>query len=209
MHTTFIASVDSSTLSILCPILSRALKEKLTNTKRMASIVIHNMSKLVDSPTAVAPFGPLLVPDLKTVVENVQFVEIRNYAMDALKALTKALGHSSVEETTAKYAQEMLDVSANLQAQQDAIEQAKMDEIAKQKKEKEIELAERKKFKEAMDAARRLEKLDEETEAARKKQEKEEKEMKKAETKGVEGKCKACGFKKCKKSCMFYDSKKK
>jgi elongation factor 3 len=103
MHTTFIASVDSSTLSILCPVLSRALKEKLTNTKRMASIVIHNMSKLVDSPTAVAPFGPLLVPDLQTVVANVQFKDIREFAMDALKSLTKALGHSSVDECTAQY----------------------------------------------------------------------------------------------------------
>ena len=45
MHTTFIVSVDASTLSILCPVLSRALKEKLSQHKRMASVVIDNMSR--------------------------------------------------------------------------------------------------------------------------------------------------------------------
>ena len=76
MHTTFVVSVDAPTLSILCPILSRGLKEKMTNVKRMCSIVIENMSKLVDSPTAVAPFGKLLVPELKKVCDNVQFEEV-------------------------------------------------------------------------------------------------------------------------------------
>merc|ERR1712127_98405 len=95
--TTFVASVDASTLSILCPILSRGLKDKMAINKRSCCIVIENMSRLVETPQAVAPFGPLLVPELKKVAENVQFEEIRDAALAALQTLTKALGHSDIE----------------------------------------------------------------------------------------------------------------
>ena len=97
MATTFVATVDASTLSILCPILSRGLKEKNAVRKRSCCVVIENMSRLVDSPNAVAPFGPLLVPELKKVVENVQFEDIRDVALSALQALTRALGHADIE----------------------------------------------------------------------------------------------------------------
>ena len=49
MATTFVATVDASTLSILCPILSRGLKEKNAVRKRACCVVIENMSRLVDS----------------------------------------------------------------------------------------------------------------------------------------------------------------
>jgi len=203
MHTTFVASVDASTLSIICPVLSRGLKEKLTNNKRMSSIVIENMSKLVDSPTAVAPFGSLLVPELKKVCENVQFEEIRDVAIAALKTLTKALGHSSIEEATEKYAAEMIEESKRLEAEQKAIEDERAAMEAKIKKEQEDELEERRKFKEAMEAARRLEKLKEDED--KKKQEKDQKAKDKAKkSTKAGGKCQGCGLKKCKKSCLFY-----
>ena len=101
MATTFVATVDSSTLSILCPILSRGLKEKHAVRKRACCVVIENMSRLVDSPNAVAPFGPLLVPELKKVVEQIQFEDIRDVALSALQALTQALGHADVESAMA------------------------------------------------------------------------------------------------------------
>merc|ERR1711966_359205 len=43
--TTFVATVDASTLSILCPILSRGLKEKNAIRKRSCCVVIENMSR--------------------------------------------------------------------------------------------------------------------------------------------------------------------
>ncbi|GMH85824.1 hypothetical protein TrST_g11613 [Triparma strigata] len=206
MHTTFIVSVDASTLSILCPVLSRALKEKLTLHKRMASIVIDNMSKLVDSPTAVAPFGPLLVPDLKRVCENVQFEEIRDVAMKALKTLTKALGHSSVEEATERYAQEMLEEQRRIEEEQKRIEDERLAIEQKAKDEEKAELEERRKFKEAMDAARRLEKMEEDKVKKAKEEEDKAKEKAKKDTKKG-GKCQGCGLKKCKQSCLFYGGK--
>lgn len=94
MGTTFVVPVDASTLAILCPVLARALKEKLAIHKRSACLVISNMSKLVERPEAVAPFGSLLVPELQKVCDNVQFEEIREEGLKALANLSKALGDS-------------------------------------------------------------------------------------------------------------------
>lgn len=203
MHTTFICPVDAGTLAILCPVLSRGLKEKLTNHKRMASVVIENMSKLVDSPSAVAPFGPLLVPELKRVCDNVQFEEIRDVALNALKSLTKALGHSSVEEATAAYAAMMEEESRRIEDEQRAIEAERKALEDKKKKEEEEELAERKLFKQAMEATRILEKLEEEKDEKAKADAAKQKELAKKNVKTGDGKCQACGLKKCKKDCLF------
>lgn len=92
MGTTFVVPVDAAVLTILCPLLARALKEKMAIHKRAACIVISNMSKLVDKPASIAPFGNLLVPELQRVARNVQFEEIRDEALRALANLTKALG---------------------------------------------------------------------------------------------------------------------
>lgn len=99
----------------------------------------------------------------------------------------------------------MLDVSKQLQNEQDALEAEKVALAKKIAREEELERKEREKFKEAMDAQRRLDKVDKEETETRKKAERDEKEQNKSETKGSDGKCKACGFKKCKKSCMFYN----
>ena len=55
MATTFVSTVDASTLSILCPILSRGLKEKNAIRKRACCVVIENMSRLVDSKCHIFP----------------------------------------------------------------------------------------------------------------------------------------------------------
>ena len=160
------------------------------------------MCRLVDSPTAVKPFGPLLVPDLKKVCENVQFEDIRDVAMKALKTLTKALGHSSVEEATAKYAEDMLREQRRIEEEQKRIEEERLAIDRKVKEDEEKELEERKKFKEAMEAARRLEKLKGDEEAKKKKEDAKAKEKAKKSTKAG-GKCQGCGLKKCRKECLF------
>eukprot|EP00587_Corethron_hystrix_P006065 CAMPEP_0113308822 /NCGR_PEP_ID=MMETSP0010_2-20120614/7118_1 /TAXON_ID=216773 ORGANISM="Corethron hystrix, Strain 308" /NCGR_SAMPLE_ID=MMETSP0010_2 /ASSEMBLY_ACC=CAM_ASM_000155 /LENGTH=538 /DNA_ID=CAMNT_0000163963 /DNA_START=315 /DNA_END=1932 /DNA_ORIENTATION=+ /assembly_acc=CAM_ASM_000155 len=156
MATTFVAAVDASTLAILCPVLSRGLKEKLALHKRMAAIVIENMSRLVSRPEDVAPFGPLLVPELRKVVENVQFEHMRDVAMAALKTLTRALGHSSVEEAVAAALNNEAEALAKEQEriEQDRIKLAKEEEERKKQEEQE-----RKLWKEAMDAQRELDKM--------------------------------------------------
>ena len=200
MGTTFVASVDASTLSILCPVLSRGLKEKLAIHKRASSIVIENMSRLVDSPKAVAPFGPLLVPDLKKVSENVQFEEIRDAALAALKTLTKALGHSSVEDA---FASIMVEESKRAEEEEKRIAEEREAERIREEEMRKKEEEERRLWKEAQEAQRLLDKMALEEEEKMKIEKKKKEALSKQSVKSKTGKCKGCGLKKCKKDCLF------
>eukprot|EP00579_Thalassiosira_antarctica_P000565 CAMPEP_0201874506 /NCGR_PEP_ID=MMETSP0902-20130614/6743_1 /ASSEMBLY_ACC=CAM_ASM_000551 /TAXON_ID=420261 /ORGANISM="Thalassiosira antarctica, Strain CCMP982" /LENGTH=577 /DNA_ID=CAMNT_0048401393 /DNA_START=59 /DNA_END=1792 /DNA_ORIENTATION=+ len=204
MATTFVATVDSSTLSILCPILSRGLKEKNAIRKRSCCVVIENMSRLVDSPNAVAPFGPLLVPELKKVVENVQFEDIRDVALSALQTLTKALGHADIESAMAAI---MAAEAERAQEEQRRIEELLEEEEKEEEEQRLREEVERMQFREAMEAQRLLDKLSLEEEGAKQAKEKLKKEQQKLSTKSAAGKCQGCGLKKCKKTCLFYSEK--
>lgn len=207
MGTTFVVPVDAPALSILCPVLARALKEKLAIHKRSACVVISNMSRLVGSPDDVAPFGPLLVPELKKVSENVQFEEIRDEALKALGNLTKALGDRYQEQTEqVPEAVAMAEENAKVEAEQKRIEEEREAQRQKEEAMRKKEEEERKKFKEAMDATRELEKMKAAEEKKRKEEELKKKEKAKRSTKGRTGKCNACGLKKCPKSCVFYGS---
>lgn len=202
MGTTFVVPVDAPTLSILCPVLARALKEKLAIHKRSACVVISNMSRLVGSPEDVAPFGPLLVPELKKVSENVQFEEIRDEALKALKNLTKALGDAYDEKEARKVA--MAAEASKVEAEQKRIEEEREAQRKKEEEIKKKEEEERVKFKEAMDAQRKLDKLEAEEAQRQKEEEQKKKEQAKLSTKGETGKCQGCGLKKCKKTCLFF-----
>eukprot|EP00560_Eucampia_antarctica_P000810 CAMPEP_0197832592 /NCGR_PEP_ID=MMETSP1437-20131217/15290_1 /TAXON_ID=49252 ORGANISM="Eucampia antarctica, Strain CCMP1452" /NCGR_SAMPLE_ID=MMETSP1437 /ASSEMBLY_ACC=CAM_ASM_001096 /LENGTH=561 /DNA_ID=CAMNT_0043436037 /DNA_START=92 /DNA_END=1777 /DNA_ORIENTATION=+ len=202
--TTFVATVDASTLAILCPILSRGLKERLAINKRSCCIVIDNMSKLVDSPDAVAPFGPLLVPELKKVADNVQFEEIRDAALAALQSLTKALGHSSIDEAIASV---MAEEASRVQQEQSRIEEERLEQERAAKEIEDKEAEERRLWKEVMDAQRQLDKLALQEQEEKKAEEVRRKEMAKKSTKSSEGKCQSCGLKKCRKTCLFFKEK--
>jgi hypothetical protein len=206
MSTTFIVTVDAPTLSTLCPVLSRALKEKLAIHKRAACIVINNMSKLVGSPDDVAPFGPLLVPELKKVAESVQFEEIRDEALKALASLTKALGDSYKEgdEEAADEAAKLAEENAAIEAEQKRIKDERDAEKAKEEAFKKKEEEEKRKYKEAMDAQRELNKLAEEKARKEKENQNKKKEAARLSTKGKGGNCQGCGLKKCRKGCLFY-----
>lgn len=198
--TTFVATVDASTLSILCPVLSRGLKDKMALNKRSCCIVIENMSRLVETPEAVAPFGPLLVPDLKRVAENVQFDEIRDAALAALNALTKALGHASVDEAINTM---MKEENERIKIEQKRIEDQRAEEEAREEVMRVQEEEEKKQWREAMEAQRLLDKMALEDEEEKKAEEKKKRDVAKKSVKGVSGKCQGCGLKKCKKTCLF------
>eukprot|EP00529_Nitzschia_sp_RCC80_P011590 CAMPEP_0113500232 /NCGR_PEP_ID=MMETSP0014_2-20120614/32197_1 /TAXON_ID=2857 /ORGANISM="Nitzschia sp." /LENGTH=623 /DNA_ID=CAMNT_0000394511 /DNA_START=175 /DNA_END=2046 /DNA_ORIENTATION=+ /assembly_acc=CAM_ASM_000159 len=207
MGTTFVVTVDAPTLAILCPVLSRALKEKLAIHKRAACIVINNMSKLVGSPEDVAPFGGLLVPELKKVANSVQFEEIRDEALKALASLTKALGaaySTEGEEKDESAADKMASEQKNIEAEQKKIEAERAEQQRKEEAMRLKEEEEKKKFKEAMDAQRELNRLEAEKAKKEKEEEKKKKEAAKLSTKGGTGKCQMCGLKKCRKTCTFY-----
>jgi len=85
--TTFVSEVDSPTLSLMVPLLSRGLTEKLTATKRKVAVIIDNMSKLVDSPVTVRPFLPKLLPGLLKVEQTIGDPEARGVVGKAIATL--------------------------------------------------------------------------------------------------------------------------
>ncbi|KAG6898933.1 hypothetical protein C0993_002605, partial [Termitomyces sp. T159_Od127] len=85
--TTFVSEVDSPTLSLMVPLLSRGLNEKLTATKRKVAVIVDNMSKLVDSPITVRPFLPKLLPGLIKVEQTIGDPEARGVVNKAIKTL--------------------------------------------------------------------------------------------------------------------------
>ena len=62
----FVQNVEAPALSIITPILLRALNDKKTATKRKACIIIDNMCKLVEHPKEILPF----YGRLKSLLEN-------------------------------------------------------------------------------------------------------------------------------------------
>ncbi|CEG69971.1 Putative Elongation factor 3 [Rhizopus microsporus] len=87
--TTFVQEVDSATLSIMVPLLSRGLNERATPIKRKSALIIDNMSKLVDDPDVAAPFLPVLLPALEKVQDVVADPECRGVVQKALATLQR------------------------------------------------------------------------------------------------------------------------
>eukprot|EP00271_Cylindrocystis_brebissonii_P017671 TRINITY_DN467_c0_g1_i1.p1 TRINITY_DN467_c0_g1~~TRINITY_DN467_c0_g1_i1.p1 ORF type:complete len:1057 (+),score=230.82 TRINITY_DN467_c0_g1_i1:190-3360(+) len=85
--TTFVQQVNSSSLSLMVPLLQRGLKERAPAIKRKAAVIIENMSKLIDDPVDAAPFLPKLLPGLELVSKEAADPEIRNVATKAHKIL--------------------------------------------------------------------------------------------------------------------------
>jgi len=85
--TTFVSEVDSPTLSLMVPLLSRGLSEKLTATKRKVAVIVDNMSKLVDSAVTVRPFIPKLLPGLIKVESSIGDPEARTVVARAIATL--------------------------------------------------------------------------------------------------------------------------
>ncbi|KAI8145720.1 armadillo-type protein [Fennellomyces sp. T-0311] len=97
--TTFVQEVDSATLSIMVPLLSRGLNERATPIKRKSALIIDNMCKLVDDPEVAAPFLPLLLPALEKIQDVVADPECRGVVQKALATLAR-VGGNGVEILT-------------------------------------------------------------------------------------------------------------
>ena len=85
--TTFVSEVDSPTLSLMVPLLSRGLNEKLTATKRKVAVIVDNMAKLVDSAVTVRPFIPKLLPGLIKIESVIGDPEARSVVARAIATL--------------------------------------------------------------------------------------------------------------------------
>lgn len=89
MGTTFVHQVEITTLSVITPLLIRALRSRDQGLQRKACVVIINMSQLVNDKQDVAPFLPKILPLLNKIENEASFPEIRAIAADAKKKLSK------------------------------------------------------------------------------------------------------------------------
>jgi elongation factor 3 len=88
--TVFVAEVDSSSLAILAPVLSKGLAVKSkTDVKRQCARIIENMSKLVDEPRFLSAFLSKILPLLDNAKENISDPEAREVCAKASDMLTR------------------------------------------------------------------------------------------------------------------------
>jgi elongation factor 3 len=85
--TTFVSEVDSPTLSLMVPLLSRGLDERATAVRRKVAVIVDNMSKLVDNEHTVRPFLPSLLPKLIKIEDTVADPEARGVVTKCIKTL--------------------------------------------------------------------------------------------------------------------------
>ena len=83
----FVQNVEAPALSIITPILLRALNDKKTATKRKACIIIDNMCKLVEHPKEILPFYGRLKSLLETCNDTISDPEARKVSNKALNTL--------------------------------------------------------------------------------------------------------------------------
>eukprot|EP01135_Chromosphaera_perkinsii_P011402 Nk52_evm47s2391 gene=Nk52_evmTU47s2391 len=92
----FVHFIDAPSLALLMPILERALKERGTETKKMAAQVIGNMSSLTDHKD-LAPYLPSILPGLKGVLLD-PVPQVRAISAKALGTMVRGLGESKFSE---------------------------------------------------------------------------------------------------------------
>lgn len=89
---TFVAEVTEPALSLLVPILSRALN--LTSTTqdalRATVIVVENLTRLVHDPREIRSFIPEMKPGVQKVVDTAALPEVRSLAAKALEVIQSA-----------------------------------------------------------------------------------------------------------------------
>jgi elongation factor 3 len=110
-HVTFVTEVTESALSLLVPILNRALNLSSTSqdSLRQTVIVVENLTRLVHNPREVKHFIPQLLPGVQKVVNTASLPEVRELAAKALKVL-EAAGEEEAHKTriTAEEAMEQV-----------------------------------------------------------------------------------------------------
>ncbi|RHZ15425.1 hypothetical protein DYB31_000507 [Aphanomyces astaci] len=105
LATTFVSNVDAPTLALIAPLLNKALRDTTTNSsalRRKASRIIDSMCRLVSRPVDIAPFVPLLLPQLDSVIERIADPEVAEVAADARSCLKRAAGEGRAQEDPSK-----------------------------------------------------------------------------------------------------------
>jgi elongation factor 3 len=91
--TTFVSEVETASLSIMAPVLSKGLAvTSETAVKRQCSRIIENMSKLVDEPRHLKAFMSVILPLVDSAAKNVSDPECRDVCAKCSATLQKKFG---------------------------------------------------------------------------------------------------------------------
>jgi elongation factor 3 len=102
-QTTFVQTVTSPVLSLLTPLLERALNSPQTSQEvlRQTVVVTENLTKLVHDPIEAREFLPRLQPGVKRVLETASIPAVRELAKSANDVMVKAMRLSNGDEESA------------------------------------------------------------------------------------------------------------
>jgi elongation factor 3 len=102
-QTTFVQTVTSPVLSLLTPLLERALNSPQTSQEvlRQTVVVTENLTKLVHDPVEAREFLPRLQPGVKRVLETASIPAVRELAKSANDVMVKAMRLSNGDEESA------------------------------------------------------------------------------------------------------------
>ena len=94
-ETDFVHDVDVAALSLLVPVLQRGLKERSTETKKKAALVVGSMCSMISDVRAIQPYILELLPVLQDVLVD-PIPGVRHTAAKALGTLTRGLGEKGM-----------------------------------------------------------------------------------------------------------------
>jgi len=199
--TTFIVSVEASTLAIITPILMRELKEGTNSSIHACCLIIDNMSKLIEITEDLQTFVFLLAPELQRVMYNVSFKETRDLAVATLNSLNHSLDQNDFSLSNILNNKNLNNIShIDLNEAKQVFKN-----LNKESESNKEELEDKKIWKEVAEAQRLLNKIKLEESKKRNKENAKKRQLTQKSLKGTAGKCKGCGLKRCKKSCLFRD----
>ncbi|ORX96403.1 hypothetical protein K493DRAFT_217542 [Basidiobolus meristosporus CBS 931.73] len=89
--TTFVADVNGPTLSVLIPLLVRALSNRSQSVLRKTVIIVDNLCRLVNNPKEAGQYLPELLPGIDRIIET-SSPEVGALASKARATLVKAAG---------------------------------------------------------------------------------------------------------------------
>ena len=93
LETAFVHVIDAPSLALIMPILERALKDRSTETKKIATLIISRMYSLTN-PKDLTPYLPNIVPGVKVALVD-PVPEVRAVSSKALGAMVKGMGEAS------------------------------------------------------------------------------------------------------------------
>ncbi|KAK9840722.1 hypothetical protein WJX81_000165 [Elliptochloris bilobata] len=93
LSTVFIHAVDAASLALIVPVVHRGLRDRSGDAKKRAGRIVGTMCALINEPKDMAPYVPLLMPDLRAALVD-PLPEVRATAARALGSLLRGMGEA-------------------------------------------------------------------------------------------------------------------